>query len=78
MAQMLKIDALGAYYVEYDDETGEIINDPRYVAPEPTGDYWDDFDIASHVNKTEDQEETEDELDKAMKLNAAKTAKAKK
>ena len=35
MAFMLKSDALGYYNVEYDEETGEIIKDPRAKKPEP-------------------------------------------
>lgn len=35
MAHMLKSDALGYYNVEYDEETGEIIHDPRAIKPEP-------------------------------------------
>jgi hypothetical protein len=34
MAFMLKSDKLGYYNVEYNEETGEIINDPRAVKKE--------------------------------------------
>lgn len=35
MAFMLKSGPLGFYNVEYDEETGEIINDPMAPKPEP-------------------------------------------
>ena len=35
MAYMLKSDSLGFYNVTYDDETGEIIFDPRAIIAQP-------------------------------------------
>jgi hypothetical protein len=45
MGEMLKCDALGYYYVKYDDETGEILHDPRAIFEEPVEEEEDVSDV---------------------------------